>query len=325
MPSSAAGMRAGSGETIVVALGGHALVVPGEKPTIATQARAAGEAVRALVPLIAAGHRVALTHGNGVQVGNILIRVEEALGKAYALPLEVCVAESQGELGYLLEQALSNALEAQGLHRPIAGVLTRVRVDPADPAFASPTKPVGPSFDEAGAGALRSAGFEVAFELGRGWRKVVASPRPCEILDVEVIGWLLERGAIVIAAGGGGIPVARGADGELRGVPAVIDKDHASAELARAIGAQRLLILTGEPAVYLDYGRPTQRALRRLHPEAARRHAAEGHFPPGSMGPKVEAALAFVEGGGASALITSPARLAAALRGEDGTIVERQP
>jgi carbamate kinase len=305
--------------TTVVALGGNALVRPGETPTIATQFRNAHAAMRAIVPLCADGERLVLTHGNGFQVGNILIRVEQALGAAYALPLEVCVAESQGELGYLLEQALHNALVERGLRRPVAGILTQVIVDERDPAFTRPSKPVGPSFDDAGAARLRQAGFSVVAEAGRGWRKVVASPRPLAIADAEPIAWLLERGAIVIAAGGGGIPVARAADGSLHGVPAVIDKDHAATVLARAVGAQRLLILTGEPAVFADYRAPGQRPLRRLGPASARRLAAAGHFPPGSMGPKVEAAVDFVERGDAQAIVTSAACLPAALRGEDGT------
>jgi carbamate kinase len=311
-------------QTIVVALGGNALVQPGEPATIGAQFRSARAAMQAVVPLVAAGHRVVIAHGNGVQIGHILIRVEQALGKAYALPLEVCVAESQGEIGYLLEQALHNALTAAGLRRPVVGVLTQVVVDARDPAFAQPTKPVGPSFDRRGAEDLRRAGFAVVEEPGRGWRKVVASPRPLEIVDAEPVGWLLERGAVVIAAGGGGIPVVRADDGRLQGVAAVIDKDFASALLARTIGAQRLVILTGEPAVFLDYRRPEQRPLRGLDPEQARRHAAAGHFPPGSMGPKVESAVEFVERSGGQALITSVARLDAALRGEDGTTIARQ-
>jgi carbamate kinase len=310
-------------DNIVVALGGNALVQPEEEGTMATQFRNARAAMQAVVPLIELGDRVVITHGNGFQVGHILIRVEEALGKAYALPLEVCVAESQGEIGYLLEQALHNALTERGLRKSVVGVLTQVVVDSDDPAFDNPTKPVGPAFDTAGAEALKGAGFRVVEEPGRGWRKVVASPRPREIVDVEPIGWLLERDAVVIAAGGGGIPVARSADGQLQGVPAVIDKDLASALLARALGANQLLILTGEPAVYLNYQSADQQPLRTLDPGEARRFAGEGHFPPGSMGPKVEAAIEFVEAGGERAIITSVACLESALRGEDGTTIRR--
>lgn len=310
-------------DTVVVALGGNALVQPGEQATIATQFQNASAAMQAIVPLVKAGHRVVITHGNGFQVGHILIRVEEALGKAYGLPLEVCVAESQGELGYLLEQALHNALAEAGLKHPVVGILTQVVVDEEDPAFEHPTKPVGPAFDAGAAEQLRRAGFQVVEEPGRGWRKVVASPQPIEIADVEPIGWLLERGAVVIAAGGGGIPVTRSDDGRLQGVPAVIDKDLASAVLARALDAQTLLILTGEPAVYQDYQKPDQRPLRTLTPATARKLAHEGHFPPGSMGPKVQAAVEFVEGGGERAIITSVPRLQMALLGEDGTTITR--
>jgi carbamate kinase len=311
-------------QPVLVALGGNALVLPGEQPTIGTQFRNAEAAMCAIAPLIERGERVVITHGNGFQVGHILIRAEEALGKAYALPLEVCVAESQGEVGYLLEQALHNVLIERGVRLPIVGVLTQAVVAADDPAFAKPTKPIGPPLDAPGAERLRRAGLAVVEEAGRGWRRVVASPRPRAIADVEPIGWLLERGAVVIAAGGGGIPVTRDADGRLRGVAAVIDKDFASLVLAQAIGARELLILTGEPAVYSDYRGPEQRPLRRLDPPAARRFAAQGHFPPGSMGPKVEAAVGFVEAGGQRAVITSAARLGAALRGEDGTTIERQ-
>lgn len=309
--------------TLVVALGGNALVQPGEPTTIASQFRRAEAAMRAVVPLVASGARVVVTHGNGFQIGHILIRVEEALGKAYPLPLEVCVAESQGELGYLLEQALHNALRTQGIERPVVGVLTQVVVDADDPAFAHPTKPIGPAFDAATAERLRGAGFAVVEEPGRGWRKVVASPRPREITDVEPIGWLLERGAVVIAAGGGGIPVVRTAEGHLHGVPAVVDKDLASMVLASAIGAHELLILTGEPSVYRDYRRAGQTQLRALSPNTARALAAQGQFPAGSMGPKVEAAVQFVEHGGARAIITDVPSLADALHGRAGTTFRR--
>jgi carbamate kinase len=310
-------------QVVVVALGGHALVEPGEQVTIASQFRRARAAMAAVAPLVERGLGVVLTHGNGFQVGHILIRAEAALGKAYALPLEVCVAESQGELGYLLEQALHNALVDRGVRRAIAGVLTQVVVDAGDAAFRHPTKPVGPWLDGERAERLRRAGLAVAEEAGRGWRKLVASPRPLEIADVEAIGWLLERGAVVIAAGGGGIPVVRAGDGRLQGVPAVIDKDLASMVLALAVGANELLILTGEPAVFADYRRPGQRPLRALTPQSARRYAAQGHFPAGSMGPKVAAAVEFVERGGERAIITDAAHLAAALRGDEGTTIRK--
>jgi carbamate kinase len=309
----------------VVALGGNALVQPGETVSLGTQFGHAQEAMRAILPLLARGDRLVITHGNGYQVGQILIRAEESFGKAYALPLEYCVAETQGELGHLLELALHNLLVEHGLSRPIVGLLTQILVDPDDPAFQLPTKPIGPVLDAEQAAELRARGCPIAHDPGRGLRRVVPSPQPLAVSDPEVIGWLLERGAIVIAAGGGGIPVARGADGKLRGVAAIVDKDHASRLLAQTLGAAELLILTGVPAVLLDFGQPTQRPVHRLTPAQARAQLAAGQFPPGSMGPKVEAAVAFVEAGGRRARITSAARLGAALRGEDGTLFEAGP
>jgi len=304
--------------TVVVALGGNALVRSGEAPSLATQFHNVGLAMRALVPLVENGNRVVVTHGNGFQVGNILIRVEQALGKAYALPLEVCVAESQGELGYMIEQSLQNALAERDIHRPVVSVLTQVVVDPDDPAFDHPTKPVGPGYDDAAAEQLRKRGHMLTFEKGRGWRRLVPSPRPIEIDDVAILHTLLEHGAIVVAAGGGGVPVIR-VDGKLHGVAAVIDKDLASATLATSIGAQHMLILTGEPCVYRDYREPEQQRLPELDVAQAREYAAAGQFPPGSMGPKIEAAIEFLEAGGTSVVITSAEQLARALAGEAGT------
>ena len=277
-------LRAGS--RIVVALGGNALVRPGENVTIATQARNIRRAMKSLLPLLRAGHRLVLTHGNGFQVGNLLIRVEEALGKAYSVPLEVCVAESQGELGYLIEQGLQNELGKNGIRVPVVSVLTQVIVDANDPAFDHPTKPVGPYYTKRQANALKRRGWHMTEDSGRGWRRVVASPDPTEIDDVEILQWLLRRGAIVIAAGGGGVPVVRDRGGALRGVPAVIDKDAASAILARAVRASHLFILTGEPSVFLDYETRRRRRLRTLRSGEAKRHLETGQFAPGSMGPR---------------------------------------
>lgn len=307
---------------MVVALGGNALVRPGEAPTLATQVRNVEAAMAALVPLVRAGNRLVLTHGNGFQVGNILIRVEESLGKAYAVPLEVCVAESQGELGYLIEQALQNALAAEQPRVPVVSLLTQVVVDENDPAFDHPTKPIGPYYTRDQATALQEQGFVVKEDSGRGWRRLVASPRPIEIDDVEVLRWLLEKGVIVIAAGGGGVPVVKSEGVHLHGVPAVIDKDLAAAVLGRAVEAQHLLILTGEPCVYLDYRQPNQRAVARMTCDEAAQHLRDDQFPAGSMGPKVQAALDFIGGGGASAMITSIDELGRALAGEAGTLIE---
>jgi carbamate kinase len=308
-------------EKIVVAIGGNALAHSGEAPTLATQFRNAERAMNALAPLIEAGNRLVITHGNGFQVGNILIRVEESLGKAYPIPLEVCVAESQGEIGYMIEQTLQNVLRRRRLEMPVVSLLTQVVVNPRDPAFRKPTKPVGPLLTREHARQLEEAGCEVVEVKGRGWRRVVASPHPVDIDEPQVVEWLLRRGAVVIAAGGGGVPVVRGRNGSLRGVPAVIDKDLASATLARAIGARRLVILTGEPCAYLDYGEESQRAIRSMTAREAREHLGAGQFPEGSMGPKVEAAALFVEHGGRAAVITRADDLRRALAGEAGTTV----
>lgn len=300
----------------VVALGGNAFADEDRGLTMAGQFRFAARAMAALGPLLDGS--LALVHGNGPQVGHMLVRVEESLGKAYAIPLEVCVAETEGELGYVLAQALRNALADRGVSRPIASLLTQVRVDADDPGFARPSKPIGPWYDAAQGNALRERGFALVEDSGRGLRRVVPSPAPRSIVEAVVVRMLLDAGAVVVCAGGGGVPVVE-RDGRLHGVDAVIDKDLTAALLAEEVGASRLVVLTAVPCAYADFGLPSQRALRRLTPPAARRLAAEGHFAPGSMAPKVEACARFVERTGGRALITSPARLDAALAGDDGT------
>jgi carbamate kinase len=237
------------------------------------------------------------------------------------VPLEVCVAESEGELGYVLLQSLHNVLAELGLRRPIATLLTQVCVDPHDPAFTRPDKPIGPVYAASQAEALRARGFALREDPGRGLRRVVPSPEPLEIVDLQVVDHLLSLGAIAIAAGGGGIPVVRG-DGRLRGIDAVIDKDKTAALLGEKLGAELLVILTGVPCAFLHFGTPAQAPVGRVTPAALRALAAKGHFPPGSMGPKLEAAARFVERGGQRAIVCDPASLDAALRGEAGTRVE---
>jgi carbamate kinase len=312
-------------EKIVVAVGGNALVTADPRGSIPSQAQAAIAAMESLLPLLEAGHPLVLTHGNGFQVGNILIRVEEAQDKAYELPMEVCVAESQGEIGYLVEQALQNVLRERGIARKVVSILTQAIVDVNDPAFAHPTKPIGPYYPSEQAEVLRRNGFSLVEQPGRGWRRIVPSPRPLEIDDIEIVQWLLDKNVIVIAAGGGGIPVTRDERGRLHGVPAVIDKDLTAATLATGIGAQRLVILTGEPAVYVDYGKPTQRALRTVDRARLEALLLQGEFPAGSMGPKVEAAVRFLASGGKSALITSAGNLRAGIDLRAGTTVLPTP
>jgi carbamate kinase len=263
---------------------------------------------------------VVITHGNGPQVGHMLTRVEAALGKAYAIPLEVCVAESEGELGYVLEQTLYNLLAEWRCSRPIASLLTQVVVHGGDPAFANPTKPVGPFYDEGQASELRQQGFVVRDDAGRGYRRMVPSPAPLEIVDVDVVRTLLDAGALVICAGGGGIPVVR-EGAVLRGVEAVIDKDLTSALLGESLDSKFMLILTGVPCAYRDFNTPRQAPLGCLSAQAAHQLLTEGHFLPGSMGPKIEAAIRFASRPGATAIICDPLGLADALEGKAGTII----
>lgn len=305
---------------MLIALGGNALLRPGQRGTIEEQMANIEGSLDGIVTVLAGGWSLALTHGNGPQVGQMLLMVEAARGQVPELPLGVCVADTEGALGYLIQQALVNRLRRESRVAPVVTIVTQVLVDRADPAFARPTKPVGPVLQRAEAERFaRERGWAVAEDPGRGFRRVVPSPRPRAVVEGEAIARILDAGVLVIAAGGGGVPVAEEPDGSLRGVDAVIDKDLASAVLARAVGARRLIMLTGEPFVFLDYRRATQRALTALGVADARRHLAAGQFPPGSMGPKVEAALDFLAGGGQEVLITSIEAFGEALEGKAGT------
>jgi len=306
-------------ERLVIALGGNALIKPGQSGTLPEQLATLEESLGSIVELIRHGHRIALTHGNGPQVGNILLRVEEARGKAYDVPLDVCVAQSQGEMGYLIQRTLSNLLRRSGIARPVVTVLTQVLVDPADPQGRVPTKPIGPFYTAAQAEELKQKGYALMEDAHRGYRRVVPSPRPVRIVEQEVISALFESGVIVIAVGGGGIPVVLTEGEMLAGIEAVVDKDLASSLLATALGADRLLDLTAVENVKLYFGTPQERALERMTLTEARRYLAEGHFAPGSMGPKIEAAIAFLERGGREAIITRPEMAVAALQGRAGT------
>jgi carbamate kinase len=297
--------------TAVVALGGNALIRPGERGTAAEQRANLREACEALRPLLGEDELV-ITHGNGPQVGNELVRHERGAEEVPPLPLYLAVAQTQAEIGALIESELTPVAG-----RPVACLLTHVVVDENDPAFDEPTKPVGPFYDEARAQELeRDREWRVVHDSGRGWRRVVPSPRPLEVVELESIRSLLRGGAIAVACGGGGIPVAR-RDGRLAGLDAVIDKDHASSLLARELDADRLVILTEVPAVYRGFGTDAQEELRELGADEA--EALAGELAAGSMRPKVEAAVEFTRATGHGALITSPAALGAALHGEAGT------
>jgi carbamate kinase len=300
---------------VVVAIGGNALIQAGEDGSWERQLANAGVIAEEVVGLRAAGHELVLTHGNGPQVGALLL--QQGQGEVPALPLDALTAMTQGQIGYLLETAIARVDPTLRT----ATVLTRVVVDPADPAFAHPTKPVGPFYDAGRAQTLaRERGWDVAPDAGRGWRRVVASPRPREVLGTDAVRLLLGHGALVIAGGGGGIPVAPGRDG----VQGVVDKDRCTAELALAIGADLLILLTGVHRVAVDFGTRWERELARMTVAEALRGVEQGEFPPGSMGPKIEAAGRFVEGGHGRAVITTAGRLAAAVAGDDGTWIVSQ-
>lgn len=302
----------------VVAVGGNALIQQKSKESIADQYAAASQTMGYVAEMIQAGWDVVVTHGNGPQVGFALRRSELAAAELPPVPLDYCGAETQGWIGYMFQKALNNVFAQRGIAKHAATVVTQCLVDAADPAFKNPTKPIGSFVDEKGAQQLRAQGKHVVEDSGRGWREVVASPQPQEIVEAPAIKQLIESGFMVVACGGGGIPVVK-EGGELKGVAAVIDKDFASSLLAGEIGAELLLISTGVEQVMLHYNTPQQRALDRMTLAEARQYIEEGHFAAGSMLPKIQAAVRFVEAGGKQALITDPPNIARALRGETGT------
>ena len=309
----------------VVAFGGNALLRPEDPGTTAGQLSRAREAVRRILPVLARGYELIVVHGNGPQVGNILIQSEIAADRIPPQTLDFLVAQTEGSIGFLLELAFANELPRAGFRKEVVTFVTQVEVDAADPAFLDPSKPIGPYFSEERAIALReNLGWTMVEDAGRGWRKAVASPRPRSIRGVDVAAWLVNRGHIVIAAGGGGIPVVVTDAGEVRGVEAVIDKDHAASMLASALSADLFIILTGVERVARDFGKASETPLAELDVAGARTLLAQGQFPPGSMGPKIEAAVAFLEGGGREVLITRAEALPEALEGRTGTRVREK-
>ncbi|MGH2731893.1 MAG: carbamate kinase [Actinomycetota bacterium] len=304
--------------TAVVALGGNALTREDQAGTFQVQRANARKMARAIGHLLDADYRVVVTHGNGPQVGNLSLQQEQGATLAPPQPLFVLDAMTQGQIGHLLSLSLTNLI---GDPRKVVALVTHVLVDPRDPAFGKPTKPIGPFFDREGAGQLASEwGWNVLEDAGRGFRRVVPSPEPREILEADSIRALVDGGFIVIAAGGGGVPVVR-RRGRLEGVDAVIDKDLSAQCLASAVGAELLVLLTGVDRVALDFGTPGARPLATMTVPEAERYLEEGQFPPGSMGPKIQAALCFLRSGGEVAIITSADRAAEALAGTHGTRV----
>ena len=309
---------------MVLALGGNAIIPAGQEGTFDQQLTITRATMDQVARLACLGHEVVLSHGNGPVVGNIVLRGDagQAIHGIPAMPMFVCGADSQGGLGYMLQQALQNALRAQGMARPVATVVTQVRVDPADPAFGNPTKPIGPFYTEEEARRVREEfGWTVVEDAGRGWRRVVPSPHPVEVVEWEAIKALLDADVLTIATGGGGVPVIRNEAGELEGVDAVIDKDRASDLLGRLVGADTLVIVTLVEKVCAGFGTSAQEELDVLPAARAAGMLAAGEFPVGSMGPKIEAALSFLEGGGRRVVITAPDRILDAVAGEAGTSI----
>lgn len=309
--------------TAVVAIGGNSLITDAEHRSVEDQYRAAGETDHHIAALIADGWNVAITHGNGPQIGFILRRSELARHELHEVPLDVCGADTQGAIGYALQQNLLNDFRRLGLDKSVVTVITQVEVDPADSAFGSPAKPIGSFLEQEEAFRRRDEeGWRVAEDAGRGWRRVVASPEPIRIVEIEAIRSLLASDYTVIGVGGGGLPVVRDEAGDLHGVAAVIDKDRASALLANELGADLLLISTAVEQVALDFGKPQQRWIDEMSLEEAKKYLNEGiHFAPGSMAPKIEAVIRYLEAGGGEALITNPENIERAMRGETGTRV----
>lgn len=309
-------------KTVVVALGGNAITRENQEGNIYEQFANTRQSLEGVLELIELGHRVLITHGNGPQIGNELIRVEEAVKLVPTLPLGVLVGDTQGGMGYMIEQCLQNVLHDRGIEREVTCIITQVEVDRADPSFKNPSKFVGPFYIREKAEELqRERGWAIKEDKGRGYRRVVPSPLPQEVVERNIIRMLLDYGVVVIAAGGGGIPVYRDSTGWLEGLDAVIDKDLASALLGNQVGAEELMILTGVDRVAVNYGKPDQRFLDTMTIAEAEAYLAEGQFPAGSMGPKIKAAINFLRGGGRRVVISSIEKSAQAVYGKAGTVL----
>jgi carbamate kinase len=308
-------------DSLLVAIGGNATHPENIRGTTEEQELVADRAAAALLPLIRSRDRLLITHGNGPVVGKILLRMMLTRDSIPPMRLDVCVAHSQGGIGYLLIQSLENAMRRAGLERQAACVVTQVEVDAKDPSFQNPSKPIGPFFSEQEARDFEAKGWQMVEDSGRGWRHCVASPEPRAILNLHVIETLLKAGTVVIAGGGGGIPVVRDANGDWQGVQAVVDKDTTSALLARSLGIPDLLILTAVERVAIDFNTPRQRYLDQVKLSELKAYQAAGHFAKGSMGPKIEAAIRHLEAGGRRAMIGHVERAIAALKGDSGTHV----
>lgn len=310
----------------LIAFGGNAILPENQRGLQEEQLRNAARASQLMVHIVKKGYEVIIVHGNGPQVGNLLIQMEEACTKIPPFSLEVCDAMTEGSMGYMLEKSLINELRRNSLDKEVASLITQVIVDKNDPAFDNPTKPVGPFYTKYRAHILaREKKWTMIEDAGRGYRKVVPSPKPIDVVSKWIIRDLVEAGRIVIAAGGGGIPIVINGRGLFQGVEAVIDKDYAASLIAREVKVDLFIILTGIERVYQNFGKPDQKPMPVITVEEARRYLAEGQFPAGSMGPKIRAAIEYIEAGGKEVLITSASHLKAALLKRSGTRIVATP
>ena len=315
-------MAAKKQQVAVVAVGGNSLIQDDKRVSVADQYQAAANTMVHIVDMLEQGYNVVVTHGNGPQVGFILMRSEIAAKQMHEVPLDSCVADTQGAIGYNFQMALANEFKKRGMKRQAVTVVTQVLVDREDPAFKKPTKPIGKFYTKEEAHQRKEKdGWDIMEDAGRGWRRVVASPLPQEIIEEPSIKALVDGGFMVVAVGGGGIPVVRDEKGNLKGIAAVIDKDYASALLAQRIGADVFIISTAVEKIYLNFGKPEQKALEKVTMAELEKYASEGHFKPGSMLPKVKAVINFLRQGGKHAIVTNPENLARAVKGEAGTHV----
>ncbi|MDP6797853.1 MAG: carbamate kinase [Candidatus Krumholzibacteria bacterium] len=312
-------------ETLVITLGGNAVLPVGKKGTIREQFDLTRGSMKQVSRIAASGARVVLSHGNGPIVGNIVIRNECASHLVPPMPLFICDADSQGGIGFMIQNSLVNELHLSGQERPVVSLVTQVEVHSDDPAFMHPSKPIGPFYRENEAKKMKEEnGWDMMEDSGRGWRRVVPSPEPVRILELDSIRILVDAGVLVIAAGGGGIPVRRNEEGVFKGVDAVVDKDLSSEVLCRGIGASTLVFATSARKVALHYGSPKQKNLDSVSLQELKQFMVEGHFPPGSMGPKMEAARRFLEWGGKEVIVCVPEELEDALDGNAGTRIHAE-
>lgn len=308
----------------IIAIGGNSLISDPKHQTVEDQYESTKTTTRHIADLIDAGYRVVITHGNGPQVGFILLRSEAAKKVIHEVPVDTAGADTQGGIGYHIQQTLGNELRTRGTLRPITTVITQVLVDSADPCFDAPNKPIGVFYTAAEAESLQAErGWAMVEDSGRGWRRVVPSPSPIEIIEFDAIDALVEAGVLVVAVGGGGIPVFKNQSGDLQGIAAVIDKDRASALLANELGAEDLIISTAVEKVCLNFGTPEEVRLDRCTLDEMKGYLAEGHFAPGSMLPKIEASIQFLENGGERVIICTPETIAYAAAGTRGTIITK--